>query len=137
MRETRSSCLDSGGVSQPVSADVSSLLVGDTAPRPPQTDVRGPEAPATCPLMSSYESAPEKASSSRFLIYMTLMLQSRVWRGLSAPLAGVYRTDGSWRDADASLTGLKGTALTVHVLSGTTRPAGWGSARRLTVLRAH
>lgn len=109
-----------------------------TQPRIPlRLEVRGPEAPATCPLMSSYESALEKASSSRFLIYMTLMLQSRVWLGLSALLAGVYLTDESWRDADASLTGLKGTVLTVYMLSGTARPAGWGSARRLTVLRAH
>lgn len=78
---------------------------------PLRLDVSGPEALATCPLMSSYESALEKASSSRFLIYMTFTLQSRVWLGLSALLAGVYLTDESWRDADASLTGLKGTML--------------------------
>lgn len=68
--------------------------------------------------MSYYESVLEKASSSCFLIYMMFVLQSRVWLGLSTPLAGVYLTDESWRDADASLTRLKGTTFTVYVLSG-------------------
>jgi hypothetical protein len=53
-----------------------------------------------------------------FLIYMKFTLQFRVWLGLSTLFAGVYLTDKSWRELDASLTGLKGT---IFIINGAVR----------------
>lgn len=61
---------------------------------------------------------------------MKFLLQNRVWLGLSTLLVGVFLTDKSWRDLDASLARLKRGSIHHPVPSEAEKSHRGGSALR-------